>query len=210
MASLLAFSTALAAAAGMTSDSSFVFLAPETSFFWHTATNNTMALPVVFPDGADSATLSVTGLSYTATYSGIVTNEFLLTLPAASKPSEENVYDLTLTFNDGTVRTARLGLIQGLVGGNEGATRCLAPFGSSKWRRVEERAVFPIPYGVTAFSLLLDGVDEISETGLDGAAGWYALSMSGRKTAALAMTDADDVAWSAALKREVGVVISLR
>ena len=35
---------------GRTSDSAFIFLAPEASFFWHTATNSTMTLPVEFPD----------------------------------------------------------------------------------------------------------------------------------------------------------------
>jgi hypothetical protein len=45
------------------SDSTFVFIKPETSFFWHTATNSTMTLPVDFPEGATSATLVVTGMS---------------------------------------------------------------------------------------------------------------------------------------------------
>ena len=37
----------------------------------------------------------------------------------------ENVYDLTLTFDDGTVRTAKLGLIQGLSPDSEGASHTM-------------------------------------------------------------------------------------
>ncbi len=209
------FSSALvvgstACADGLTSDSAFVFLSPETSYFWRTATNNVMTLPVVFPDGADSATLAVTGLTYTASYPGITTNEFTLTLPPAAKPSEENVYDLTLTFNDGTVRSARLGLIQGLAPGGEGSTRCLAPFGGRKWRKVENRAVMPIPYGTKAFSFQVEGGGEVAETGLDGAAGWYAFELGGGERAAVSMTDEDDVDWSASLTGWFGGILMVR
>ena len=198
-----------ARADGLTSDPAFVFLAPETSYFWRTATNNVMTLPVVFPDGADSATLAVTGLSYTASYPGITTNEFTLTLPPAAKSSEENVYDLTLTFNDGTVRSARLGLIQGLAPGGEGSTRCLAPFGGRKWRKVDKRAVLPVPYGVKAFSFQVDGQGPIAETGLDGAAGWYAFELGGGDSAAVSMTDSDDVEWAASLMGRIGALLSI-
>ena len=209
------FSSALvvgstARADGLTSDSAFVFLSPETSYFWRTATNNVMTLPVVFPDGADSATLAVTGFSYTASYPGITTNEFTLTLPPAAKPSEENVYDLTLTFNDGTVRSARLGLIQGLAPGGEGSTRCIAPFGGRKWRKVENRAVMPIPYGTKAFSFQVEGGGEVTETGLGGAAGWYAFELGGGERATVSMTDEDDVDWSASLMGWFGGILMVR
>ena len=205
---LMVWSTARAD--GLTSDPAFVFLAPETSYFWRTATNNVMTLPVVFPDGADSATLAVTGLSYTASYPGITTNEFTLTLPPAGRPSEENVYDLTLTFNDGTIRSARLGLIQGFASGDEGCTRCIAPFGGSRWRKVEDRAVMPIPYGTKAFSFQVEGESAITETGLDGAAGWFAFELGGGERAAVSMTDEDDVDWSASLMGWLGGVLMMR
>lgn len=199
-----------ARADGLTSDSAFVFLSPETSYFWRTATNNVMTLPVEFPDGATSATLVVTGLSYSATYAGITTNEFTLSLPPASSPSEENVYGLTLTFDNGKERSASLGLIQGLAAGAEGSTRCIAPFGSRKWRRVENRAVMPIPYGTKAFSFQIEGEGEITETGLDGAAGWYAFRLGGGERADVSMTDADDVEWAASLMGRIGVLLFIR
>ena len=192
------------------SDSAFVFLQPKASFFWHTATNNTISLPVVFPPGADSATLTVTGLYYTASYPGITTNEFLLELPPATSPNTENVYELTLTFNDGTVRMARLGLIQGLVAGSEGSTRCIAPFGSARWRKVDRLAVMPIPFGITSFLLRFDDGSEVSDTGLDGAAGWYAIALSGHGEASLAMTDSYGDDWTAAFNGVSGTLIQFR
>ena len=47
--------------AELTSEPTFVSLRPETSSFWHTATNNVMTLPIDNPVGANSASLSVMG-----------------------------------------------------------------------------------------------------------------------------------------------------
>ena len=158
------------------SEPTFVFLRPETSSFWNTATNNTMTVPIDYPAGATSATLAITGLGYQRDYLNITkvsksSNEFSFELPAATSPEMENVYDLTLTFDDGTVRTAKLGLIQGLSPDSEGTTRCLAPVGSKVWNKVKGQAVLPIPYGMK--TLKINGID--TDTGLDGAQGWYAL-----------------------------------
>ena len=153
------------------SEPTFVFLRPETSSFWNTATNNTMTVPIDYPAGATSAELTVRGVDYQWIYKDITTSEYTFDLPAATSPETENVYDLTLTFNDGTERTAKLGLVQGLSPDAEGTTRCLAPTGSKVWNKVKGRAVLPIPYGMTSFKI--NGVD--TDTGLDGAQGWYAL-----------------------------------
>lgn len=159
----------------LTSEPTFVFLRPETSSFWNTATNNTMTVPIDYPAGATSAELSVSGLlaglDYQCVYKDISAAEYTFDLPAATSPETENVYDLTLTFNDGTVRTAKLGLVQGLSPDSEGTTRCLAPAGSKVWNKVKGQAVLPIPYGMK--TLKINGVD--TATGLDGAQGWYAL-----------------------------------
>jgi hypothetical protein len=191
------------------SDSTFVFIKPETSFFWHTATNSTMTLPVDFPEGATSATLVVTGLSYSVQYTGITDDEFTLRLPAATDPAEENVYGLELTFDNGEKRTASFGLIQGLEGGGIGSTRCIAPFGGRRWRRVEGRAVLPVPYGVKAFSFQPDEQEPVVETGLDGAAGWYAFKLGGGG-ATVSMTDADDADWLTSLFGRAGVWLIVR
>lgn len=167
-ASLMAVS---APAAELQSERTFVFLRSETSSFWNTATNNTMTVPIDLPSGASSAALTVSGLGYSATYDNLTGGEFTFNLPAADSPGTENVYDLTLTFDNGVVRTAKLGLVQGLQPGTQGSTRCLAPSGSKVWNRVVGKAVLPIPYGTTSFTV--NGVT--ADTGLNGAQGWYAL-----------------------------------
>ena len=158
---------------GLTSDPTFVSLRPEESSFWTTATNSTMALPVDYPRGATSATLRITGLGIDFTSSPVCRpcSSVSVALPPPSGRGAENVYDLSLSFDDGTVRTAKLGLIEGLTSDSEGWTRCTTPKDGPKWNRFYTRAVLPIPYGTT--SLTVDG-DSV-ETGLGGAQGWFAL-----------------------------------
>ena len=178
------------------SEPTFVFLRPETSSFWNTATNNTMTVPIDYPAGATSATLAIRGLAYQRDYLNITgVDEFSFELPAATSPETENVYDLTLTFDDGTERTAKLGLVQGLSPDSEGTTRCLAPSGSKVWSRAKGRAVLPIPYGMTSFRVNGEDVD----TGLDGAQGWYALGkIDPNESVSLSMT-AGGVEYAASL-----------
>ena len=160
----------------ITSEPTFVFLRPETSSFWNTATNSTMTLPIDYPRGATKATLTVSGAGYaTKTYPNLTGSSFELVLPVPDSPQNENVYDLTLTFDEGTVRTAKLGLIQGLSPDSEGSTRCLAPAEGDVWNTIKKRAVLPIPYGTETFTMSVNGgtVTDV-DTGLNGAQGWYA------------------------------------
>ena len=163
------------------SQSAFVYLQPDTTSFWRTATNSVLALNIDYPDGAGSASLSVSGAGYAALYENITTNVFELHLPEASSPETENVYDLTLTFDDGTVQRARLGLIQGLAENGTGSTRCIAPFEGREWNKMRTRAVMPIPYGTTSFAVSVNGVQVAADSGLDGAQGWYVLDGIKRK-----------------------------
>ena len=172
-------------AAELTSEATFVFLRPETSSFWNTATNNTMTVPIDYPTGATSAALSVRGLGYHCVYRDIRANEYTFELPAATSPETENVYDLTLTFDNGVERTAKLGLVQGLSPDSEGTTRCLAPSGSRVWNKVKGQAVLPIPYGMTSFKVNGEDVDPE----LKGAQGWYALGkIDPNESVSLSMT----------------------
>lgn len=164
------------------SEETFVFLRPETSSFWNTATNSTMSLPIDYPNGATKAKLEVTGVGYSKVYENITSDSFDIELPVPDSPQTENVYDLKLTFdNEATVRTAKLGLIQGLSPDAEGATRCLAPAEGSVWEKVKYRAVLPIPYGTTSLSMQTNGGEwKPCFENHNGAQGWYALSPIGR------------------------------
>lgn len=199
-----ALTTLAFGATELESEPTFVFLRPETSSFWHTATNNVMTVPVDFPPGATSARLYVSGVQYTRTYDDITAdvNAFTFELPAADSSEKENVYDLALAFNDPseTVRRAKLGLIQGLEPDAEGVTRCLAPADGSLWEKVKgRRAVLPIPYGTT--SLQVNGVE--TPTGLDGAQGWFALRVPAQAPTTLSLI-ANEITYTASLLGEEG------
>lgn len=185
---------------GDTSDPALVFLRPETSSFWRTATNSTMTLPVSYPAKASSAKLTVFGVfGHVQTIENITGDSVKVTLPEPSQavnlPPTENIYDFKLEFDDGTVQTASLALIAGLAAAGEGSTRCIAPYSQRAWPRVCRRAVVPVPYGMTA--LAVDG--EAVDIALDGAQGWCPLSLEAPEEAELTGT-VGDVEWSAALK----------
>ena len=183
-----------------TSASTFVYVDTAESPFWRTAPNNVVELSVDFPAGASSASLSVTGAyGFSMTTNNLSEGLFTLVLPAATSPETEDVYDLTLTFSDGTSRNARFAVIAGVSAQPEGVTRCVTPESSVRWSRVHERAVLPIPYGTTSFTI----GGATADTGLDGAAGWYAygpLALGSSDT--LGLTTADGS--YAALLRSVG------
>ena len=188
----LAFCMALALDAAaeteMMSEGAFIFVNAKTSSYWHTATNCVLALPIEFPAGASSATLTVSGLRYSATYADITASPFLLSLPPATSTATENVYDLMLAFDDAgaTTRTARLGLIKGYDATTVALTRCLAPKEQRKWGWVKgRRTVFPIPYGMTSFTV--GGV--ATDTGLGGDQGWYALDVPAGQTIPLTLDE---------------------
>ena len=191
-------------AAELTSEPTLVFTRPETSSFWNTATNNVMTVPIDFPSGATTATLTVSGIGYSATYANIEkgTDSYTFTLPPAVSPQTENVYDLLLAFNDGTERRAKLGLIDGLSLDAEGTTRCLAPADGRVWGRVRDRAVLPIPCGTTSFTV--NGVEH--DTGLGGAQGWYALGVRPGEDVSLSMT-ANGLLYSASLRGALGMML---
>lgn len=198
-AGLIAACAAFSVYASDRSAPALVYLRPETSSFWHTATNSTMTLPVDFPFGASSATLTITGaFGYSQTISDITTSSVTVTLPEATMSENaaatEDVYDFTLEFNDGTVKTAKLGLISGL-GEGRGTTRCFAPASGSAWEKVKGQVAIPIPYGMTSFEI--NGTP--TDTGLDGAQGWYALKLKSDISAALSGIVGGN-SWSALLK----------
>lgn len=187
---LLALPQQVSAATGDTSDPTFVYVNPKSCYHWHTATNSTMVLPICFPFGASSATLSVNGSIYA---SGITADSVTVNLPAPRFGLTEDVYELSLAFDNGKTYTTRLGLLKGFSDCNTGLTRCIAPSGGRAWGKVDRLAVIPVPYGLSSFSVALNGGTASSvDAGLDGAAGWYAMMLSGRTTAELAATAPDE------------------
>ena len=153
----------------------FVFLQPEKTALWHTGTGKTFSIPIPYPPEVEkAASLSVTGYRYSENYPDITEDSIVITLPEVcdSRPEKENVYDLVLTFADGSVKTARLGSIYGFDGTNVGATRCLMSEEEAAWKCIKRSAVLPIPYGTETVAVNGQEVD----TQLSGGAGWLLLA----------------------------------
>ena len=192
---------------GSASNRAFVYLRPELSSFWHTATGPSVTLPITYPFGASKATLTVRGTSYLREYADITGETFALTLPAATDSTHEDVYDLTLTFDNGDVQTARLGQVQGYASADEAGSRCLLPAGEGEWNTVTKRGVLPIPYGMTSFTLNGEAVDP----GLGGAQGWYALGkIRGGQTYELSLTTAEEAYEASLLGTSLGFLLLMR
>ena len=161
-------------AEGSKSDATFVFLQPETSSFWCTATNSTMTIPIYYPKGATKADLLVDGMQYAKSYNDITSDSVDIELPAPTNERTENVYTLTLSFDDGTVQTAKLGAVRGYAKDAAGVARCVIPEESASWKKFKYRAVLPVPYGMKNLTLCLNGA-EPQHLETDGAQGWYGL-----------------------------------
>ena len=181
LAAMCVAAFAAVADTNLTSEPTVVFVRPQTSSFWNTATNSTVTLPIYYPSGASSATLTVNGDCYSRTYPGITGTSFDLHLPEPNAPELENVYDLALVFDNGKVCNAKLGLIQGIETNGSGFTRCIAPANDRAWNSMRKRAVFPIPYGTTQFSVTVNNQQRVNETDLDGSQGWYVLGDINRR-----------------------------
>ena len=158
-------------AEGSKSDATFVFLQPETSSFWRTATNSTMTIPVYHPKDATKADLTVEGMEYSKAYNDITSDSVEIELPAPTTDCAENVYTLTLSFDDGTVQTAKLGAVRGYAKEAAGVARCVIPEESASWKKFKYRAVLPVPYGMKNLTLCLNGA-EPRPLETDGVQGW--------------------------------------
>ena len=170
---VIAVGFALAGAAFASDTGDALLLFKESGSFWHTATNSTLTVPIDFKDGAASATLTVRGSTYQHVYEGITTNAFTFSLPSADDIAHEDVYELSLVFDNGMEQKARLGLPCGLMAGTEGSTRCM-PESSARWPNTYGNGLIPVPADTTALSV--DGSPVTDETpGFTGAQGWLAL-----------------------------------
>lgn len=197
-------------AAGALSESFTAFLRPDESSFWRTAGGSSVTVPVDFPSGAQTATLAVEGVGsgYSKVYGGIAEESFRFELPEAADSQSEDVYELTLSFDDEakTVRTAKIALVKGLMPDASGKTRCLVPEHSRKWNRVNGgRAVVPVPCGAT--SLAVDGAEC---PGLDGKQGWCVIGNLKSGEAAEAVLTVGGEQYAASLMSAGGLLFLVR
>lgn len=141
-----------------------VIVKPDETAFWRTVTNSTFEVSWLFPAGTQKAKLSVAGMGAEYVYDNLTENSKKLVLP--SPVTAEDVYKLTLLFDDDSEQNCLLGVVRGA---QEGGT-ALVDYASDSniaWRRTKTKAVFPIPFG--AETIMVDG----QGYSLDGAAGWF-------------------------------------
>ena len=181
-----------------------VFNRPDDTYTWRTAPVGDFTVSWTFPDGASSATLLVEGVGYSQTYANLSATSQLLSLPAAAE-GNENVYSLTLTFNDGTVKTASLGRIRGAVQGNAATIRYSpVPSDASIAQRVSKVSVFAVP--PETGTLTADGVGLPFAAG----AGYLAWTCPDLQPHKLALTVGEDETYEATLRLPKGIAINIR
>ena len=181
-----------------------VFGRIDDTYSWRTAPPGDFTVSWTFPDGASSATLLVEGVGYSQTYANLSATSQLLSLPAAAE-GNENVYNLTLTFNDGTVQTASLGRIRGAVQGNAATIRYSpVPSDASIAQRVSKVSVFAVP--PETGTLTADGVGLPFAAG----AGYLAWTCPDLQPHKLALTVGEDETYEATLRLPKGIAINIR
>lgn len=186
----LAAGVALAGAAFASDTGGTALVFKESGSFWHTATNSTMTVPVDFPDGATSATLTVKGSGYRRVYGGITAKEFTFSLPPAEDVSREDVYELTIAFDNGAEQTARMGLPYGLDAGAVGSARYVPADSQGRWAKAYGNVMIPVPAEATALSVGGSPVTA-DAVGFTGAQGWLALGRLDEGTSVTVALSAD-------------------
>jgi hypothetical protein len=192
--------TAVAAALSSAVNAADAFLLPKENILWHTAVSSDFNVPVLLPRGATSAKLVVSGKGYSRTHEEIGDGMLSLSLPSADSASEENIYDLTLTFNDEppTVQRARLAVCQGAASGGS-ASADVRTASLPEWHKVTKKALIPVEKGVDSF--VVNGTAEDDRHWRSP--GWFYLTVQSGKTYDLALKNGGDIVASATLNAAV-------
>jgi len=152
------------------------------SLLWHSVLTGTSVARWDKPRTATSATLTIVGAYYRQTYANLTGESCEISLPPANG-GKEDVYTLTLEFDDGTVRTAYLGAVDGLATGGTATSRRMRTASSPQWANFNDYAAIAIPAGATALT-----VNGTPLPDLDGSAGWRLVKFDGTPQYNLAMT----------------------
>lgn len=159
-----------------TSEPMTIYANAQESLLWHTSSFGGTTLRWDKPEGATNATITIEGDNYRRTWTGLTGESLEVSLPDADGTNED-VYTMTIAFDDGTVKTAYLGAVTG-CGSNGSAISPRARLSSTpEWPRFQKKAVMAIPFGARALT-----VNDEPVPGLDGSAGWRLLKSAGGDT----------------------------
>ena len=185
-----------------TSDPTLVFLRPAESSFWRTATNASFTVNIDYPEGAGSAELTVKGMHYAVTVPNVTARQCDLTLPRATSPETEDVFDLILAFDNGATNVASVGVIQGSGVAEPVTTRVLPPV-PRKWNRGKGSSVLPIPSPTATLSV--DG-EPVPAAGT----GWYGWKPTEFGTYVLRLEDGTEPVEVSVEVKDSGLVLIVR
>lgn len=173
IAAVAVFGIASAFAADI-SDPAVIYLKPERFRMWHTAEGNVVTVRWARPATASRTTLTVTGYKFSQAFENLTAESAEITLPAPDDTVKEGAYTITLAFNDGTEKSAVLGVVRGTgASASTDGVAVLPDPTADKWGHFKAKAVtVPVPEG--AESITVDG--EVRPTGLGGDAGWYTVA----------------------------------
>ena len=205
----LAAAVAAAAVAGSAiaatelSGTTSVFVNPSATPLWTTVTGGAITVPVSYPDGAQSATLTVTAFGYSKTYEKVAEGDFEFELPATDGADGERVYTLTLAFDNGASESAMLGCI---AGDGESLAKVILDEEFAKWSEIHRTALVPMAEGASA---LLDGDTECDSTPY---AGWAFVGRHspGDKVTLTTTADGEEVSVELMCVSSTGLYIILR
>ena len=152
-----------------TSEPMMVFGNGRESLLWHTSSFGGTTLRWDMPAGATSATLTIEGSNYRRTWTGLTGESLEVSLPTANG-NNEDVYTMTIAFDDGTAQTAYVGAVTGLGKAGMATAPHVKMSSTPEWPRFQKKAVMAIPFGARA--LTVDG-EQVPD--LDGSAGWRML-----------------------------------
>ena len=147
------------------SDEASVFVDTTATSFWRTGVSPTFDLPIAYPPLASAVDISVRGVRYAQTFPRTSAVVQPVSLPEPTSDAAENVYEITLAFDDGTTNACSFALVRSQSNGGPCPVRLTS---DSRWHMMSRGKVMPIPYGC---SLSIDGI--VAATGLDGAQGWF-------------------------------------
>lgn len=199
---LTAASAMCMAGSAATSDPTLVFLRPAESSFWRTATNASFTVNIDYPEGAGSAELTVKGMHYAVTVPNVTARQCSLTLPEATSPETEDVFDLILAFDNGVTNIASVGVIQGSGVAEPVTTRVLSS-ATRKWNRAKGSSVLPVASPTATLSV--DG-EQVPAVGT----GWYGWKPTEFGTYVLRLEDGTEPVEVSVEVKDSGLVLIVR
>ena len=155
--------------------------APE-SYLWHSIPAGDTTVYWNMPETAHSATITIEGAHYHAVQSGLTGESCVLSLPRAAN-AREDVFKVTLAFDDGSSQFAYLGAVTGLGTSGTATSPRIKLETASNWAAFQDYAAIAVLQGATALT-----VNGAPLPDLDGNAGWRLVKHSGASQYDIAMT----------------------